>query len=544
LTGLNEAAAWSDRDDLVRFVWILSTVVVLTLLIACFNVGNLIFVRNGHRALELSVRASLGASRGRLAQQLMLESLLIGVSGAVAGVLLGRAGLRLIGSFTLPGDIRLRDISFTRNHRVLGVTIALGVLTALIFGLAPIGQASRADLNARLRGARATMSTRARRWFLGAEIALSIILLVGAGLFVRSLQKGLHSDLGFNPSPLAAIRINPALSGYRGAQLSGFYQLATERASQIPGVTGVALSSHVPLSSISPLPFVASEKLGASSIDDQVSAGWVYVSAGFFDVLGVPIIDGRGFMPNDSASSSVAIINQTAAETLFPDGHPVGKEIVHAGSMHFTVIGVVRDTKYQSVADRRVPMVFTPMESDYGDDVHLVVRSNRPVAALEDLRRVVRSIPPYTPIQDARLVQRQIDRVLEPQRFGSTLLGSYSIIALVIASVGVYGLFAYAVSTQRREIGIRIALGAQAPEIVRLLAARTVVAVLGGVIVGLLGGVAASRAMTRFLYGVAPTDPPTYAAAASVMLAASIIACVPSVRRALRIDPVTSMRIE
>jgi predicted permease len=547
LMPVNDAAAWSDRATLVRFIWILATVVVLTLLIACFNVANLFLVRAGERSLELSLRSSLGASRARIAQQLGVESLLLGIAGALGGVLVSRAGVRLVASFTLPGDVRLADIPFELNGRVLAATMALGGLTALVFGLGPAVQTSRTNLIASLRNTQARSRVDARALLLGCEVALSIVLLVGAGLFVRTMQAGLRSDLGFDPTPLAAVRVNPALGGYKGVELSTYYRLAAQRASQIPGVTGVALATQVPLAGVSPLPFVAAEKAAppSGSTDDQVNAGWVYISPNYFDVLHVPIVDGRAFTPDDTARAlSTAIVNQAAAAALFPDGHPVGRQMVHAGMMRFTIVGVVRDTKYASVQDRHVPMIFTPITPDFSDDVHFIVRSTRPEAALEQLRRVLTTVPPHPPIREARLVTDQINAVLEPQRFGATLVGTYSLLALLIASVGVYGLVAYIVARQQREIGIRIALGARSGQIVELVTSRIAVAVVAGVVVGLLAASLASRAMERFLYGVTPTDVPAFAAAAVAMFLAALAACVIPARRALKMDPSRAMRLE
>ena len=547
LMSVNDAAAWSDRAALVRFLWILAAVVTLTLLIACFNVANLFLVRSGERSLELSVRASLGASRGRIAQQLGVESLLLVLAGAAGGVLVGRPGVQLLGSFTLPGGIRLADIPFAWNWRVLGGTVALGAITALIFGVGPALRTSRASLIAALRTTQAGTGVDTRALLLACEVALSIILLVGAGLFVRTMQAGLRSDLGFDPAPLAAARVNPSLGGYKGAQLSSYYRTATEEAARIPGVTGVALATQVPLAGVDQLPFVAGEKASAQSpsAEDEVNLGWVYISPNYFDVLNVPIVDGRAFVPDDTVHAfSTAIINQAAAKALFPDGHPVGRQLVHAGMMRFTVVGVVRDTKYASVQDKSVPMIFTPITPDFSDDVQFIVRSTRPSAALAELRRVLATVSPRPPVREARLVADQVTAALQPQRFGATLLGIYSLLGLLIASVGVYGLVAYIVARQRREIGIRIALGAQAGQVVQLVTSRIAVAVAAGIVVGLSAAAFASQALSGFLYGVRPIDAPTFIAAVVAMAIASLAACVLPARRALKMDPALAMRVE
>ena len=547
LMPVNEAAGLSDRAALVRFVSILAGVVALTLLIACLNVANLFLIRAGERSLEIGLRSSLGASRARIAQQLGVEVLLLGLAGAVGGLFVGQAGVHLLASFTLPGAISLADIPFNLNARVLVATMALGILTAVVFGLWPAIRTSRTSLIASLRDTQPRSGVDTRTLLLGGEVALSIILLVGAGLFVRTVQAGLRSDLGFDPAPLAAVRVNPALGGFKGLELSNYYRFATERAAQLPGVSGVALATHVPLAGFGTLPFVAGDKAATSeaSVDDQVNAGWVYISPNYFDVLRVPIVEGRAFTPGDTARAlSTAIVNQAAARALFPDGHAVGRQMVHAGSMRFTIVGVVRDTKYASVQDRNVPMVFTPITPDFSDDVHFIVRSTRPAAALEQLRHALTAVPPHPPIREARLVADQVNLTLEPQRFGATLVGTYSLLALLIASVGVYGLVAYIVAKQQREIGIRIALGARPGQVIELVAVRIALAVGAGVLVGLVAASLASRAMDSFLYGVTRTDIPAFAAAAAVMILAALAACVIPARRALTLDPVRAMRLE
>ena len=547
LVPINDDATWGDRDNLVRFMWILWAVVVITLMIACFNLANLLLVRNAERSMELGLRSSLGASRARIVQQLAVESLILGLGGAASGLLVSRVAIRLLASYTLPGSVRLQDLALGVNGRVLAVTIALGVVTSLIFGVAPVVQASRTDLIARLRGVKPSGRSRMRAIVLGAEVALSIVLLIGAGLFVRTMQNGLRTDLGFNPAPLVALRVNPALSGDAGAMLAEFYQTARERAAAIPGVTGVAMTTHVPLERINQLPFTAADRSDGrgNATTASVSAGWTYVSPEYFDVIGVPVLEGRAFTAEDSSrQNSAVILNQAAAHALFPDGHPLGRVIDHAGMYRLTVVGVVRDTKYTSVRDSHVPMVFTPMGPAFEDAVELVVRANRPAVVLGELRRTLQAIPPHPPLQNVRLVADQVSAALEPQRFGATLLGAYSLLALVIASIGMYGLVAFVVGTQHREIGIRLALGAESGRIVSLVTSRVAIAVVGGVAVGFVVGVFSSQALARFLYDVAPTDPATFAMAGLAMIVAALTACAVPVRRALNIDPVRAIRTE
>jgi predicted permease len=464
---------------------------------------------------------------------------LLAVAGAGVGAAVDVGIIRLLSRFTLPGNIPLASVNLSPSPRVLGFTAALAVVTALLFGLLPALRASRPDLTSVLRAHGAIGRRSSRAWLLGLQVAMSLVLLVGAGLFVRSMRAGLSADIGFDPTPLAEVTVDARLMGYNTTDALAYYTEAARRAAELPGVTGVALASHVPLAPLGGgLPFVAGAVEG--------TAPPITVSPSYFDVLHIPMVDGRTFtaLP-DSTMPNEAVLNQSAARMLFPDGQAVGREIVHANSFRFTVVGVVHDTKYASMRDEHVAVIYLSFPQSFaswGNRPTVVVRSTNPSAALAGLRRVLSSLPPNPPLQNARLVTDQLDLVLMPQRFGATLLGLFSLVALAISAVGIYGVVAHSVNRRRPEIGIRLALGAPGVDVLRAVLEGTGVMIGAGMVVGLAAAAIGTRALSGFLYGITPLDWAAFASATGVMIMAAVIACVVPARRALRVDPLTTLR--
>ncbi|HEU4628988.1 MAG TPA: ABC transporter permease [Gemmatimonadaceae bacterium] len=545
-----EGAVRHDRDSLVRFVRLLLGTVVLTLLLACVNVANLLLVRGAERAAELGIRVALGAARRRIVRQLFVESLLLALGGAAAGLVVGALTMRLLSAFTLPGGIALDRVGLALDGRVLAFTIVLAVLTAVAFGLVPALRAARVDPASAMRAQGARATRRAPRGvLLGVQVAISLVLLVGAALFLRSVRAGLATDIGFDPRPLAAISMEPRLSGFETAQQLELYRDAMTRAGRIPGVTAVAAATHVPLARLVFLPFGAGPD-GATGPDGKpvkMTAGVVSVTPGYFATLGVPLRAGRDFTAaDDEDAPDVAILNESAARAFFGDAPAVGGQLTMWGDARYTVVGVVRDTKYESVRDEAVPSVFRPLAQESGiGGVSIIARAadpERAPAVLAALREAVRAADPSVPLRDARLVARQIDAVLMPQRFGATLLSIFALVALAISAVGIHGTVAYTVSQRTTEIGIRGALGAQRGDILRLVLRRTAVALVLGALTGGALALAGTRAVAHFLYGVAPTDTVAFAAALGVLVVTGLVVAIVPARRATRIDPVRAMR--
>ncbi|HEX5436434.1 MAG TPA: ABC transporter permease [Gemmatimonadaceae bacterium] len=542
-----QAAALADRGSLVRFVTILVVVVALTLLIACVNVANLMLVRGSERAHELGVRAALGASRSRIARALFIESLLLALLGAAAGIGVGLLTMHLLSAFTLPGGIRLDRVDLSLDGRVLAFAVALAIATALLFGLVPALRSSRADLAAVI-AARGTGKRRAPRGILaGVQVALSLLLLVGAALFARSLRAGLTTDLGFDPRPIAAVDVELDLHGYSThARSAAYFDEAMARARRIHGVTAVAIASQVPLGRLLEFPLKGLPPADGTPADSTISAGFVAISPEYFSVLGVPLVRGRAFTRADTHDApAVVMVNEAAARAFSPAGAILGKTLGMLGGDGARVVGIVRDTKYGSVRDEHIPVVFVPITQGNPMPVtSIITRSEHPAATLAALRRTVAAIDPNVSIDNPRLVRDQIDTVLMPQRFGATLLGIFALISLCVSAVGIYGVIAYGVSQRAPEIAVRIALGARHMDILRLVLLRTAVAVVVGGVVGLAASVAASRTLARFLYGITPLDATAFLGAVLLLaIAAAVASCTPAVR-ATRIDPMTTLRAE
>lgn len=538
------AAALADRDDLVRFVAILLAVVALTLLVTCVNVANLMLLRSTDRSRELALRMALGARRVRIVHQLFVESLILALLGAVTALVLGLATTRLLSSFTLPGEIALNSVELGLDGRVLAFTTLIAIFAALIFGLLPAIRASQLAPGAALRTHCSTAQRRSRGVLVAAQVAMSLLLLVGATLFVRSLQAGLATDLGFDPEPLAAVTVNLRVQGYDPARERSFVMEAVSRARRLPGVTAAAAGSVVPLAEIPKLPFTP---LTPGTGGSRVQMGFNVVSPGYFDVLGVPLIDGRDFADTDQPRGArVAIVNEAAARVLSPDAPILGRTVRMLGTIEFTIVGIAHNTRMESVRDESPPILFAHVaqNSPPGGDANVIVRSASPRPALRELQAAIRAMDPNLPLRNARRVAEQLDIVLMPQRFGATLLGVFAFVALCVSAVGIYGVVAYGVSQRRAELGIRIALGAGGRDIARAVAFHTMFAVAAGMLVGTGAALLATRGIERFLYGITRLDPAAFASAAVLLVIAAAVGCWGPVRRAVAVDPLAAIRSE
>lgn len=542
-----EAAALSNRGDLMRFVSVVLAVVVMTMLIACLNVANLLMVRSHERARELGLRSALGAARARIAWQLLLESLILGVMGAGAGLAVAIVTMKLVSTFSLPGGIDLRSLSLGIDARVLVFTAALGILTALVFGLLPALRASRVDLSTMLRGHSRSSRGGPRSALIVVQVSLSALLLVGAALFARSLRAGLTTDLGFDPSPLAAISVDPGLNGYDAVRTRRYIDEAIEAAQRIPGVQAAAMTTLVPLAPVTSMNFKPEGgRTGADGGD--IRAGFVHITPDYFRTLGVPLVQGRsltseeiGYGGRDTSARRI-VINTAAAEAFWPNENPIGRRIILLGSIQMVVVGVVDDTKYASVRDDARPVVFAPLRTRHA--LSLVVRSSDPESTLPALQRAIAALDPDMPLRDARVVSTQLDAVLMPQRFGTLLLGIFSIVALCVAAVGIYGVSSYSVTQRIPELGIRIALGAQRGDVLRSVLRRTAPAALLGIASGIAIAALTTRWLDPFLFGITPRD---WIAFGGASLALGIVAMLASwvpARRATRIDPLAAIRAE
>jgi predicted permease len=539
-----QAAALRDREGLVRFVRLMLGVVTMTLLLACANVANLLLVRSNERAHELGIRAALGAGRSRIVRQLLIESAMLAAAGGALGLPIAMLTIRALSTFSLPGSIALAGLDLALDARVLAFTAVVAIGTVLLFGLLPAWRGSRQDLAAFMRAHRTSSGGNlTRNALVAAQVALALVLLVGAALFGRSLRAGFTTDIGFDPRPLAAVSVDLRIHGYDGPRQVAFHDAVLERLRTHPEIEGAAVALHVPLARAISLPFKSPD---AVALPQGKATVLVVnsVSDDYFEVMRLPLVAGRHFDAFESSGAGrVAIVSEATARTLWGGADAIGKRLTLFGPNPYIVVGVVRDIKYQSVRDVDVPALYFPLRQETGlGGISVVVRSSAPAAALRTLQRELAALDPNVPLRRPRLVGDQIDDVLMPQRFGATLLGVFAAIALTIAAIGVYGVVSYSVAQRRGELGIRIALGAQGGDIYWTVLRASLAAVAIGTVIGIGAAMAGTRALAAFLYGVSPLDAVAFVAAATALLVAAVLASLIPARRAARTDPVASMR--
>ena len=538
-----QAAALRDRESLVRFMRLMLGVVTVTLLLACANVANLILVRSSERAQELGVRAALGAARSRIFRQLLIENGLLAAAGGILGIPVAMVTIRALSAFSLPGSIALAGLDLSPDARVLGFTGCVAVVTVLVFGLLPALRASRQDLASIMRAHRTSSAGGAtRNSLVAAQVALALVLLIGAALFGRSLRAGLTTDLGFDPDPLAAVSVDLRIHGYDQPRQLAYHDAVLARLQGQPGITEAALSIHVPLGRALSLPFSSPEATVTPPNKPTILVVNA-VSDDYFDMLGIRLTAGRMFDAFESSGKGrVAIVTEATARALWGEGNAVGRTVKLFGPP-YTVVGVAHDIKYQSVRDTAVPAIYFPLAQESGlGGLTIAVRSDNPALGLRTLQREVAALDPNITVRRPRLVGDQIDDVLMPQRFGATLLGVFAGIALTIAAIGVYGVVSYSVAQRRGELGIRIALGAQGRDIYATVLRSSLLAVAMGTLAGIGVAVVATRALAVFLYGISPLDTVAFATAAGALVVAAVAASLIPARRAAGTDPVASMR--
>src|SRR6266508_2554415 len=522
-----------------RAVTVLTAVVTLVLLIVCANTANLLLSRATARQKELSVRLALGATRARLVRQLLTESLLLASIGGALGILIGRWGQQL-----LPGALGQAS---PLDWRVLLFVIAVTTLTGVVFGIAPALRATRTDVCVALNEhSRTVAGSRGLfgRSLVVAQVAISLALVIGAGLFLRTLQNLRQVDLGFNPRNLAIFQVSPALDRYERAQQNPLYDRIGERVRGIAGVRAVAWSN--------PALMTNRRFSGTLVIEGRPSApgqrdtiSHMNVSATFFDTMEMPLVAGRGFTPRDTADAPrVVEINEAAVRKYFPNESPIGRRL-GAGSRQQEIVGVLRDAKYNSVRDAAVPTEYAPYaQNPQGSATFEVRTAGDPLAAIGAIREAVRRIDPDLPLISVTTQLDEVERRFLQEKLFAQAYALFGGLALLVASVGLFGLMSYTVARRTYELGIRMALGAQGRDVLRLVMRESMVLVAAGAAIGVGGAIAASRLIANLLFGLAPTDAMTMASAMAAMLLVSALAAYLPARRAARIDPMVALRCE
>src|SRR6266540_2499579 len=532
---------------------ILMAVVGLVLLIACANVANLLLARAARRAPEVAIRLTIGAGRFRLIRQFLTESALLAAAGAVLGLLFAWWGCRAILALISEYDssITIGSIGAIPNARVLGFTMAVSLLSTILFGLAPAIIATRQDLNAALKAPTPPSSRLSlSRSLVIAQVALSLLLLTGAGLFVRTLRNLRTRDFGFDAESIIQGRIFAEDAGYKKDQLPGLYSRILERLNSAPGVRSASMSGVGILYNLSDACCIAVEGYTHRPDEDR-RVRTNDVRPGYFQAIGLPLLLGHDFTPQDIASESprrqkVTIINETMARYYFGTANPLGKRIgwgdERQGKIKYNteIVGVVKDTVYYNLRAKPRVLYFPSQAGNL-----LVARAAGPAAQMvATIRREVQAVDKNLVIDDLSTSSQLLDQELFVERMMAKLSSFFSLLALLLASIGLYGVMSYDVARRTRETGIRMALGAQRRDVVGLVMRETMLLVVIGVIIGLIAALGATRLIESRLYGLRPNDPLTIALAGLLLLTVAAIAGYLPARRAARVDPMEALRHE
>ena len=529
-------------------VWVLAGAVGMVMLIVCANLSNLLLARSAARQKEIAIRVALGAGRRRLIVQALTEGLLLSAGGAVLGIGIAIAGTRMLAGLeavNIPMLSRLRlDVA------TLAFTIAVAIATGVVVALAPAFQSHGKALHDALKDAtRGSTEGRQRRWVRNAlvvsEIAFACVLLVGAGLLIRSLVSVLEVDMGFEPSRAVAIRVDPEQQGMTREQRIAYLDEVLRLVRAIPGVEAATITDAVPLGRNRT--WGARAKGVTYERGRGPSAFPRIVADGYTAAMGVPLRAGRDLSPSDTATSEpVIVVNETMARTLWPGQDPIGKYVINVCAPERRVVGVVGDVRHLALEQASGNEMYMPVRQ-CGDQptADLVVRSSLPPAAVASaLRSALKPIAPNLAGNDLRTLQQVVDKSVSPRRFVVLLLGGFAVFALVLASLGIYGLISYSVGQRTQEIGIRMAVGASARDVRRMVITQTLSLAAIGMTLGTIASWALAGVASGLLYGVSATDPATFAGMLIVLtLVAAVAGYVPA-RRASRIDPMVALRAE
>jgi predicted permease len=527
---------------------VLLAIVGLVLLIACSNVANLLMARAVSRRQEIAVRMAIGATRGRLIRQLLTESILLGVFGGLVGFAFGYEGCRLLWTFR-PAEVVRNLVDPKIDGTVFLFAFLLSIATAFIFGVVPCLRASKTDLvdglkeEARLASL-ARGKARFQKILLAGQVALSLVSLIAASLFLRAVQKAYHIDPGFDEQHLALFMMNPEQVGYDAARLDAFHREVSRRIATVPGVEAVSWASNLPFwSNASRGVSIQGQELTRKS--ESLSTVTNTVDIDYFNVMRIPLVQGRTFSENDrDGSVPVVLINDDLARRYWPKGDALGKWIRLVGdNVSRQVVGVVKTINYTTLGETPQPCLYLPLRQNPGVNFSLYVRTaGDPAAVLGVVQRKIKELDPKVEVNDSRTGSKLMDQILWNARIVLSMLGAFGLLALLLASVGLYGLLAYMVGGRQREIGVRMALGASRSAVLRLILRQGLLLVCIGVVAGLTLSLLIGRVFSKMLFGLSPADPLSLIGASTMLLSVAFLACFLPAVRASRMDPMKSLR--
>jgi predicted permease len=551
LTPLADAALGANNFQQVNVAGGLMMVIVgLVLLIACANLANLLLAQAARREREIGLRAALGAKPSRLLRQMLTESLVLAGIAGVVGLAIAYGGRAALWSFR-PPFIEQNDIDLSLDWRVLLFTLCISLLTAVLIAVAPAIKSAKPNLVDVLNqggrgGSVGWRRSPLRSLLVVSEIALALVALIGAGLFIRSMQYAQRIDLGFESEKLFMMAFDLGATRYQEGPAQQFFRAAVERAKTTPGVQAATIASNFPLGGgleRTVFPEGQDETTGyrgtLTELDD--------VTPSYFETLRIPLLHGRVFDDNDrQLTVSVAVVNEAAVKQFWPDQDAVGKRFHFFGEPDLRqVVGVVKNTVINAIGEKPQPVVYLPITQDYAPAVTIQVRTTvAPDAVIGGVRAQIQEMEPNMAITNVQTVREIINQGLWAPRAGAGLLTLFGALALILAAVGVYGMLSYSVSQQTREIGIRMSIGAQQAQVLRLVIGQGIRLALAGLGLGLLLAIALAKLLSSLLFGVSAYDPLTFVAVSLVLLLVAILACYIPARRAVGVDPIIALRYE
>jgi predicted permease len=545
-----------DKSTVLVFLSALSVVVFLVLAIACANVANLMISRAASRQREMAVRIALGATRMRIIRQMVLESVLLALAGGVLGTLLSKWATRALATFHFPAPVPI-NLTLSIDWRVLVYAFLLSVGAGLFFGIVPAWAASRPRLADALKGedvlARPGRKITMRNLLIVGQVSMCLVLLTATGLFLRSLQQAANIDIGFRSNGIVSAQVDPRVNGYSAERTVQFLTQLRQNIAAQPGVISAVVTDSVPLSGGNRSDGFRAQvkpKSSASKPSDPEPIVEMYMATpGYFEALGIPRIAGRDFSNESSPGSKVAIVNRTFVDKIFGSDNPIGQSVVD-GDHTYQIIGVVENIKSRSLGEDARPVLFRSLDQAVMDDpafmgYTVMVRSaGRPADVVATVRNQIRALDPLMAVYNVQTMQEHLRDAFFLPRLGAALFGIFGAIGLVLAAVGLYGAVSYSVSKRTREIGIRMALGAQAASVQRLFVRQGMMLTLIAVAIGIPASFALARLFASVLYGVHTNDPATFAAVPLFLALIALIACWLPARRASRVDPQTALRSE